>query len=130
MIFGDHGGAGLHKNRKVPAKDLVKFVGSAARSSCCGRGIRLVQVEQVQARSYLDALSDYEKVNKEAIALARRKQTTPRTDQHVPRDLYFDALPEPDAVRDVMLRWHHSLMRVLEAGDRVLQHTLELTTEA
>ena len=47
-------------------------------------------MEHGGARSYLNALSDYESVTQEAIALARRKGSTPSISQRTPRDLDLD----------------------------------------
>jgi hypothetical protein len=81
------------------------------------------------ARSYLNALSDYESVTQEAIALARRKGSTASTSQHTPRDLDLDRRPEPEAVQAVMLRWHLSLIAVLKTGQQMFQQPPALTTE-
>jgi hypothetical protein len=77
--------------------------------------------EQVFVRAYLDALSGYERVNKEAIAIARQKVTGSRTSWVFVRDPDADPTewPEPDVVRDVMIRWHNALVDVLRAWERV-----------
>jgi hypothetical protein len=71
-------------------------------------------------RSYMDALNDYERINSEAVAIARRKLTGLCPGVH-PVDL--DAKPDiaADTARDVMLRWHVSLIRVLAAWERMPQ---------
>jgi hypothetical protein len=74
-------------------------------------------MEHGGARSYLDALSEYERITQEAIGLARGKD----------RDI--EVGPEADAVRAVMLRWHLSLTAVLKTGQDMFQHPLEFTTE-
>ena len=71
-------------------------------------------MEHGGARSYLDALSDYESVTQEAIALARRKGFPASISQRTPRDPDLDR--KADAVTAVMLRWHYSLMAVLKTG--------------
>ena len=86
-------------------------------------------MEHGGARSYLDALSDYESVTQEAIALARRKGSTPSISQRTPRDLDLDRKVEADALGAVMLRWHYSLMAVLQTGQQMFQQPPELTTE-
>jgi hypothetical protein len=73
------------------------------------------------ARSYLDALWEYEDATKDAIALARR---------HTPRDLDLYGKPALGAAAAVMQRWHLALMGVLETGEQMFRHPLELTTEA
>jgi hypothetical protein len=85
-------------------------------------------MEHGGARSYLDALSEYERVTGEAIALARKRSNTVVSRQ-TPRDLDLDGRPEPEAVGAVMLRWHFSLMAVLKTGQQVSQQPVELTTE-
>jgi hypothetical protein len=85
-------------------------------------------MEHGGARSYLDALSEYERVTQDAIALARRKSTPLIISPQTPRDLDLDGLPEPEAIREVMLRWHHSLVAVLETSKQFFQDPLELTT--
>jgi hypothetical protein len=74
--------------------------------------------DRVMMRSYMDALNDYERINLEAVAIARGKLTG--SGVH-PVDL--DAKPEiaADTARDVMLRWHVSLIRVLAAWERLPQ---------
>lgn len=89
------------------------------------KGKRLTELETDGARSYLDALSKYERVTQQAIALARRKPTHSEITEYAPRDL--DAWPEQNAVRAVMLRWHLSLMAVLKTGELVFLQTLDLT---
>jgi hypothetical protein len=81
------------------------------------------------ARSYLDALWEYEDVTKEAIALARRKGSNARTNRETPRGLDLDGTPERDAAAAVMRRWHLALMAVLETGEQMFRHPLQLTTE-
>src|SRR3954469_11666318 len=80
-------------------------------------------------RSYLDALSEYEDVTKEAITIARREGSDPRISRQTPRDLDLDRKPEPDAAAAVMLRWHLALMAVLETGEQMFRHPLQLTIE-
>jgi len=79
------------------------------------------------ARSYLEALGEYEDANQQAIAFARDNHSNAAVG-HRPRDLDLDAGPDADAVRAVMLRWHLSMMAVLETGQQIFQHTLESTT--
>jgi len=74
-------------------------------------------MEHGGARSYLDALSEYERVTQEAIALARDS------------DPNIETGPEVDAIRAVMLRWHLSLTAVLKTGQDMFQHPVEFTTE-
>jgi hypothetical protein len=85
-------------------------------------------MEHGGARSYLDALSDYESATKEAIALARRKGSTASISQHTPRDLDLERELEAHAIRAVMLRWHLSLMAVLKTGHQMFQQPPELTS--
>ena len=89
----------------------------------------LIQMEHGGAKSYLDALSDYESATKEAIALARRKGSTASISQHTPRDLDLERELEAHAIRAVMLRWHLSLMAVLTTGQQMFQQPAELITE-
>jgi hypothetical protein len=94
-----------------------------------GEDERLIRRENVGARSYLDALSDYETVTQEAIDLSRRKGSNAQTSQNIPRELELDAGPNPGAVRAVMLRWHLSLLGVLKTGQHMVHRPLELTTD-
>jgi hypothetical protein len=89
----------------------------------------LVQAATEGAGSYLDALRNYDSATQEAIALARRRRGDPGVNRTEPRDLDLDALPEPDAVRAVMLHWHRSLLAVLKSGEQLFQHPLDLMTE-
>ncbi len=79
------------------------------------------------ARSYLEALGEYEEANQQAIALARDNHSNAAMG-HGPRDLDLDVGPDAEAVRAVMLRWHLAMMAVLETGQQMFQHTVELTT--
>ena len=65
-------------------------------------------MEHGGARSYLDALSDYESATQEAIALARSEGSSASISQHTPRDLDLERELEAHAIRAVMLRWHLS----------------------
>jgi hypothetical protein len=73
------------------------------------------------ARSYLDALWEYEDATKEAIALARRKGSNARISRQTPRDLDLDGRAEPGAVAAVLRRWHVALMAVLETGEQMFE---------
>ena len=86
-------------------------------------------MEHGGARSYLNALNDYESVTQEAIALARSKGSTASISQHTPRDLDLERELEAHAIRAVMLRWHLSLMAVLTTGQQMFQQPAELITE-
>ena len=86
-------------------------------------------MEHGGARSYLDALSEYEDATKEAIAFARRKSSNATIGRQTPRDLDLDGKPEAEAAAAVMLRWHLSIMAVLETGHQMVQQSLELTGE-
>jgi hypothetical protein len=77
------------------------------------------------ARSYLDALWEYEDATKEAIALARRSNA--EINRQTPRELDLDGKPEPEAAAAVMRRWHLAIMAVLETGEQMFQRPLELT---
>jgi hypothetical protein len=81
------------------------------------------------ARSYLDALWEYEDATKEAIALARRKGSNARISRQTPRDLDLDGKRDPDAAPAAMRRWHLALMAVLDTGQQMFEDPLELTTE-
>jgi len=72
--------------------------------------------ERPITRAYMDALNDYERITKEAVTAARHMLIRP--DVH-PVDL--DTSPEvaEGAARDVLHRWHVSLIRVLGAWDRL-----------
>jgi hypothetical protein len=80
----------------------------------------MAETEQVLIRSYLDALSDYERVNKEAVAVARRRLLRSGSDQHSARDNGNPAnSSDAEALRDVMTRWHNSLLQVLGSWEQV-----------
>ena len=86
----------------------------------------MAESELVLMRSYLAALSDHEKVNEQAISAARHKLMRRGFAQHVARDGGSDVThyPEDDALREVMIRWHNSLVRVLGAWEDVLLRDL------
>jgi hypothetical protein len=77
------------------------------------------ETEHVLIRSYLDALSDYEKVNKEAVAIARQGRRDPAPTN--PAREKGDAVTSLDdeALREVMGRWHNSLLQVLGTWEQV-----------
>ncbi len=86
----------------------------------------MAESERVLVRSYLDALSDHEKVNEEAISAVRHKLMREGYAQHVARDRCSDVTPCPEdnALRDVMIRWHNSIVHVLGAWEDVLLRDL------
>ena len=70
----------------------------------------MIQGNDLGARSYLDALNNYEaSATQEAIAPPPAAKYQSGIGQYAPHDLDYDAWPEPAAVRAaVMLRWHYS----------------------
>jgi hypothetical protein len=86
----------------------------------------MAESEQMLVRSYLDALSDHEKVNEEAISAARHKLMRRGFAQRVARDCGSDVTycSGDNALHEVMIRWHNSLVRVLGAWEDVLLRDL------
>src|SRR4051812_11992196 len=68
------------------------------------RGIGMDESDRVMMRSYMDALNNYERINSEALAVARRKTGLSPGVHPVDRDSKPGIAA--NTARDVMLRWH------------------------